>query len=306
MRVKVILILSIVLLTATSFSYFYSWAGLANNQNVSFGEALDAVTTNVFTAKTTITASTQTMTKTDANTYLNINVNYPSYLAKASNQNVNKEDLFRSFDNSGTMYYQNIVGQVTTGYSTSALACAAGVTAPFNSVVYWYGTLGNGTLLWRYDGGDFIYSNGTTGYYYMNGHSFTSSAGSPSQFTVANYSLCVTPMNVTFNNSKGAAVNSFTSTFNNGGGASNITGFTGVTLATGNTTGSTSNTPIVGSNTLILTNSSSTNMNVISVVDAVTSGAITYTPTSNNTTNVSLALTLTSGNITNGIKITFN
>lgn len=306
MKVRIFIILSIVLLTATSFNYFYSWAGLANNQNVSFGEALDAVTTSVFTAKTTITASTQTMTKTDANTYLNINVDYPSYLAKASNQNVNKEDLFRSFDHSGTMYYQNIVGQVTAGYSTAAAACAAGVGAPHSSIVYWYGTLGNGTVFWRYDGGDFIYSNGTTGYYYMNGFSFTSSAASPLQFTVANYTACVTPMNVTFNNSKGAAVSSFTSTFNNGSGAVNITGFTSITLSTGLTTGSTGNTPIVGSNTLILTNSSSTNMNVISVVDAVTSVAITYTPTSNNTTNVSLALTLTSGNIANGIKITFN
>ncbi len=48
-----------------------SWAGLANNQIVSFNNLQDAVTNGYFTALTTIPASNEEITKTDASTYVN-------------------------------------------------------------------------------------------------------------------------------------------------------------------------------------------------------------------------------------------
>jgi hypothetical protein len=70
-----------------------SWAGLATNQTVSFNNLQDAVTTGVFTAKTTIPVSAEQITKADANTYVNINTSFAPYAAKSSNQLVTKFDL---------------------------------------------------------------------------------------------------------------------------------------------------------------------------------------------------------------------
>jgi len=46
-----------------------SWAGLANNQTVSFNNLQNAVNTGVFTALTTIPVSSEQITKSDASTY---------------------------------------------------------------------------------------------------------------------------------------------------------------------------------------------------------------------------------------------
>lgn len=70
-----------------------SWAGLATNQTVSFNNLQNAVSTGVFTAKTSIPASNEQITKADANTYVNINTSFAPYAAKASNQLVTKFDL---------------------------------------------------------------------------------------------------------------------------------------------------------------------------------------------------------------------
>lgn len=69
------------------------WSTLALNQAVSFNNLQDAVNTGVFTAKTTIPVSTECVTKTDADTYVNINTSNPGYAAKAANQLVVKNDL---------------------------------------------------------------------------------------------------------------------------------------------------------------------------------------------------------------------
>ena len=69
------------------------WSTLANNQAVSFNNLQDAVNTGVFTAKTTIPVSNECITKTQANTYVNINTSNPGYVAKAANQLVVKNDL---------------------------------------------------------------------------------------------------------------------------------------------------------------------------------------------------------------------
>ena len=70
-----------------------SWAGLANNQIVSFDNLIDAVATGQFTALTTIPSSNQEITKTDASTYVNCWTSYPLFANKASNQLIAKRDL---------------------------------------------------------------------------------------------------------------------------------------------------------------------------------------------------------------------
>lgn len=70
-----------------------SWNQITSNQEVTFNNLQDAVNTGVFTAKASIPASQKLITKTEANTYVYINTNYPPYLAKASNQLVVKGDL---------------------------------------------------------------------------------------------------------------------------------------------------------------------------------------------------------------------
>jgi hypothetical protein len=70
-----------------------SWAGISSNQCVSFNNLQDAVNTGVFTLKNSIPASSEQITKADADYYVNINTSYGPYAAKASNQLVVKSNL---------------------------------------------------------------------------------------------------------------------------------------------------------------------------------------------------------------------
>ncbi len=70
-----------------------SWAGIANNQTVSCNNLQDAVTTGALCLKSAIPASNKQITKAEADTYVNLYPNYPSFAAKASNQLVVKQDL---------------------------------------------------------------------------------------------------------------------------------------------------------------------------------------------------------------------
>jgi len=70
-----------------------SWASLASNQTVSFNNLQNAVNNGVFTAKTSIPASNEQITKEDANTYARISTSYSPYAALAQNQLVTKSDL---------------------------------------------------------------------------------------------------------------------------------------------------------------------------------------------------------------------
>lgn len=70
-----------------------SWAGLANNQIVSFNNLQDAVNNGHFTALTTIPATNEEITKTDASTYVNCWTGYSLFSNKASNQLIAKRDL---------------------------------------------------------------------------------------------------------------------------------------------------------------------------------------------------------------------
>ena len=70
-----------------------SWAGLANNQIVSFNNLQDAVNTGQFTALAAIPVSNEEITKTDASTYVNCWTGYSLFANKASNQLIAKRDL---------------------------------------------------------------------------------------------------------------------------------------------------------------------------------------------------------------------
>jgi photosystem II stability/assembly factor-like uncharacterized protein len=70
-----------------------AYSDLEFNQTISFNNLQSGVTQGFFTAKTTIPSSLKQITKTEANTYVNINTSLPTYAAKASNQLVTKEDL---------------------------------------------------------------------------------------------------------------------------------------------------------------------------------------------------------------------
>jgi hypothetical protein len=56
---------------------------LSQNQTISFNNLQSGVNQGVFTAKAAIPVSTKQITKTEANTYVNINTSLPSYAAKA-------------------------------------------------------------------------------------------------------------------------------------------------------------------------------------------------------------------------------
>jgi hypothetical protein len=73
-----------------------SWAGLADNQTISFTNLKDAVDTSILVQKTTIPTSNEQITKTDADTYVNIDTSSPSYAAKSANQLVTKSNLTSS------------------------------------------------------------------------------------------------------------------------------------------------------------------------------------------------------------------
>jgi hypothetical protein len=70
-----------------------SWAGIANNQCISFNNLQDAVTTGVFALKNSIPVSTEQITKADADYYVYIDTTYGPYASKASNQLVVKSNL---------------------------------------------------------------------------------------------------------------------------------------------------------------------------------------------------------------------
>lgn len=81
-----------------------SWAGIANNQCVSFANLKDAVDTGVFISKTTQSTSLEQITKDDANNYVYIDTSYAPYAAKTSNQLVVKSDLRGGFILYGASY----------------------------------------------------------------------------------------------------------------------------------------------------------------------------------------------------------
>lgn len=109
-----------------------SWAALANNQTVSFNNLQNAVNTGVFTAKTTIPVSAEQITKTDADTYVNIDTSYAPYAAKAANQLVVKSDLVAGGGTTTTTTTTTTTSTTTTT-TTAASYIYAGTVSTFKS-----------------------------------------------------------------------------------------------------------------------------------------------------------------------------
>ena len=70
-----------------------AYSDLELNQTVSFNNLQSGVTQGYFVAITTIPVSAKQITKTEADTYVNINTTLPSYADKASNQLVVRSNL---------------------------------------------------------------------------------------------------------------------------------------------------------------------------------------------------------------------
>jgi hypothetical protein len=153
-----------------------SWAGLASNETISFNNLQNGVDTGQFTAKTSIPVSDEQITKTDANTYVNIDTAYAPYSSKASNQLVVKSDLITTtttttappsydydFDDSGygtgAQACTNYAGLITlyaaaaTGDLVTVFYTDSGLTTPFvgspPSFYAWVRSGGSGTYRGR-------------------------------------------------------------------------------------------------------------------------------------------------------------
>jgi len=134
-----------------------SWAGLANNQIVSFNNLQDAVNTGQFTALATIPVSNEEITKTDASTYVNCWTSYPLFANKASNQLIAKRDLVTttSTTTSSTTLFTNLFFDATTsacGYYITAIdvnsvvpTLTGGTNVPFCTDGHSYNTTQTGT-----------------------------------------------------------------------------------------------------------------------------------------------------------------
>jgi hypothetical protein len=115
---------------------------LGQNQTISFTNLQSGVDQGVFTAKTTIPISTKQITKTEADTYVNINTSLPTYAVKASNQLVTKEDLsgitsaspYIMYGVAGTAAYKSTDGGAT-------FTALSGLTSAYN----WMGIAGDST-----------------------------------------------------------------------------------------------------------------------------------------------------------------
>lgn len=81
-----------------------SWAGIANNQCVSFDNLKNGVDTSVFISKATQSTSLEQITKADADAKVYINTSYSPYASKSSNQLVVKSDLQPGFTVYGASY----------------------------------------------------------------------------------------------------------------------------------------------------------------------------------------------------------
>lgn len=98
-----------------------SWAGLANNQCVSNANLDNAITTAVFVRKSSFSDTNQELTKERAQQYVYLNENLASFLAKALNQLVVKQDLqAATIIGCGTGTYETIQWTANTLIITTA------------------------------------------------------------------------------------------------------------------------------------------------------------------------------------------
>lgn len=190
------------------------WSSLVSNQTVTFTNLQDAVTSGVFTLKSTITSTNECITKTDANTFVNIDTAYSPYANKTSGQLVVKSDLRPAFLYSYNILYLN----ANDGYQGSATAANA-CTHTLSLTLYSHNsTFTAGTRLWYIDGTEFTPADATNFPYYKYSNStFTYTVGSG----VANIASCSTVVTFTTTQtwSKPAGVTTLTVECWGGGGA---------------------------------------------------------------------------------------
>jgi hypothetical protein len=157
-----------------------AWNDVANNQTVSFNNLQSAVNNGVFTAKTSIPASNEQITKANADTYVNINTSYGPYAAKSSNQLVVKSDLQAVITSyAHTIYYYTTCYfdgfYIEQGASSADIACSSNAYS-----ITLYSTdfaLGNGSILY--------YDSALNSPWYSD----TACGGSAGYFKVGDYSF---------------------------------------------------------------------------------------------------------------------
>jgi hypothetical protein len=118
-----------------------SYSSLSSNQTISFTNLQSGVSEGYFTAKTTIPINLKQITKTEANTYVNINTSLPSYAAKAPNELVTKNDLsgitsaspYTMYGIAGTAGYKSLDGG-NTFTALSGLPALGFPTASWSSI----------------------------------------------------------------------------------------------------------------------------------------------------------------------------
>lgn len=105
-----------------------SWISITDKQTITFNNLIDGVNSGALVAKTTIPSSEECITKSQANDYITLDVNYPSYANKASNQLIVKGDLvtysgriYSTID--ADIYYDN-----TTDYNWTLYSDNGGLT----------------------------------------------------------------------------------------------------------------------------------------------------------------------------------
>jgi len=156
----------------------------SNNYLVTY----DDLTTMGLTTKSTAPTGNRIATKSFINTYYYVNpANIAGY---TNNQCVMYQDIVGAVPSSATFYYLSYGSSIYTGFSTAASACAHSTGGTVT--MYYYGTLGNGSVLYVDTSGTMITSSG--GYFSMNGYSFQLD-----NTTIYNFSVCATTYSVTIN-----------------------------------------------------------------------------------------------------------
>lgn len=122
-----------------------SYASLSDNQTVSFSKLSNAVSNGIFRQKTSFSATSEMITKSDADTYVFIDTSHSSYSSKSSSQLLTKSNLKPSFDSSGN-FYSPLISGTYTGWETRGLS-EANYSGQSAITAYWNGTFGNGTTL---------------------------------------------------------------------------------------------------------------------------------------------------------------
>jgi hypothetical protein len=173
-----------------------SWAGLADNQIVSFNNLIDAVNTGQFTALTTIPASNEEITKTDASTYVDCWTGYSLFANKASNQLIAKRDLVTTTSTTST----------TTAPPTSTTSTTTSSTTLFTNLFFDATTSACGYYITAIDVNSVVptLTGGTDVPFCTDGHSYNTTQTGTNEtlnLTVGSLSLngCITVTDSAFN-----------------------------------------------------------------------------------------------------------